>query len=242
MTRQHQPTSHVEIDGRAVAVHVKLNTRARGYVVRLDPRSGQVVVVRPARGSVKKALNFAQENRSWIAARLKERPSQILFEENCVIPFKDIPHTITNCRQAQRGVWAQAAPEQTELPRLCVSGRPEHCARRLTDWLKREARNDLTARTAQHTKTLGLPNCRIQVRDPFSRWGSCSSTGTLSFSWRLIMAPEFVLDYVAAHESAHLKHLNHGKRFWALVDQLTSRRVQAENWLTKQGPDLHRYG
>ncbi len=242
MTRQTEPTGHVEIDGEAVAVRVRLNPRARRYVVRLDPRSGHVVVVAPKRGSVKRALSFAYEHRSWIAARRQERPSPIPFEEGHIIPLRDTPHTITQRPEARRGVWVEAPEGQAGLARLCVSGRPEHGARRLTDWLKREARADITARAALHAHALGLPSGRIQVRDPFSRWGSCSSTGTLSFSWRLILAPEFVLDYVAAHETAHLKHLNHGKQFWAQVDRLAPQRSAAEDWLRVKGPALHRYG
>ncbi len=241
-TPPREPTSHLEIDGGRVAVHVRLNARARNYVIRLDPRSGQVVVVRPARGSVKRALSFAHEHRAWIAARRQERPSPIPFNEGRIIPVRGVPHIICNQTSARRGVWVEAAESQAGTARLCVSGQAEHCARRLADWLKRQARTDLTISAARHAQALGLPKGRIQVRDPFSRWGSCSSTGTLSFSWRLILAPPFILDYVAAHETAHLKHLNHGKQFWTLVDRLTPQRATAEDWLSTQGTDLHRYG
>jgi len=237
--RKNNIPHHVEINGAPVSVEVRAHARARNYVIRLDPRSGAVVVVRPARGSVKRALSFAREHRAWIAARLAERPAPIPFEEGQIIPFRDTPHLIALCPQARRGVWRET---DDGMDRLCVSGLLEHGARRLTDWLKCQARSDLTACAAHHAQVLGLPGGRIQIRDPFSRWGSCSSTGTLSFSWRLILAPPFVLDYVAAHETAHLKHLNHGKRFWGLVDRLTPRRAQAENWLREQGPALHRYG
>ncbi|HEY8013860.1 MAG TPA: M48 family metallopeptidase, partial [Dongiaceae bacterium] len=83
---------------------------------------------------------------------------------------------------------------------------------------------------------------RIGVRDPRSRWGSCSPDGVLNFSWRLILAPRFVMDYVVAHEVAHLRELNHGPRFWRLAETLCPDMDRARDWLAIYGPGLHRYG
>ena len=94
---------------------------------------------------------------------------------------------------------------------------------------------------ARHTLALGKPHGRIAVRDTRSRWGSCSSKGTLSFSWRLVLAPPFVLDYLVAHEVAHLAHMNHSAAFWALARRLAPRMPEAELWLKVHGPVLHRY-
>ena len=114
--------------------------------------------------------------------------------------------------------------------------------RRVSDFFKREARRDLEAAVARHTVALGLPARGVGLRDPVSRWGSCSATGSLNFSWRLVMAPPFVLDYLAAHEVAHLVHLDHSPRFWALTRSLSSDVDRAEAWLTRQGAQLHKYG
>jgi len=127
------------------------------------------------------------------------------------------------------------------IPRLCVAGAYDHAARRLVDWLKVEARKDITHRVNHHAAALGLAPRRISVRDQATRWGSCSSTGNLSFSWRLIFAPAFVLDYVAAHEVAHLRELNHGPRFWRLVRDLMPEMHKARAWLKQNGAELHRY-
>ena len=81
----------------------------------------------------------------------------------------------------------------------------------------------------------------ISLRDQTTRWGSCSASGVLSFSWRLILAPRFVLDYVAAHEVAHLREMNHGPRFWQLVAARVPRLEEAKDWLGNEGSDLHRY-
>jgi predicted metal-dependent hydrolase len=123
-----------------------------------------------------------------------------------------------------------------------VSGQEEAVPGRVRRYLTGEAGRDLRAAVAKHTAALGVPARRIAIRDTKSRWGSCSSTGTLSFSWRLIMAPPLVLDYLAAHEVAHLKELNHSNRFWTLLGELCPATEEAERWLKRHGAELHRYG
>lgn len=105
-----------------------------------------------------------------------------------------------------------------------------------------EAKSDLISRSYHHADKLGLSIGRITIRDQTSRWGSCSSTGNLSYSWRLILAPPAILDYVAAHEVAHLKEMNHGPNFWALVEKTFPALAEAKQWLQVYGLDLHRYG
>jgi predicted metal-dependent hydrolase len=117
-----------------------------------------------------------------------------------------------------------------------------HLKRRLADWLKREARRDLTIASERHAQAMAVSFRRLAIRDQASRWGSCSSDGSLSYSWRLILAPSFVLDYVAAHEVAHLKHMNHGVRFWRLVLTHCPMAPQARLWLKRHGATLHRFG
>jgi predicted metal-dependent hydrolase len=139
--------------------------------------------------------------------------------------------------------WPQGARvPRRRVPRLTVAGEPEHAPRRLLDWLKRQAHQDLRNRVAVHAGRLDLTPARIFVRDQTTRWGSCSTTGALSFSWRLVLAPPFVLDYLAAHEVAHLAHMNHGPRFWAVVERIMPRHEEARAWLRKHGASLHRYG
>ena len=125
---------------------------------------------------------------------------------------------------------------------LCVAGQREHAPRRLQDWLTGQARKDLSDRVAHHAGALGLRPRRISVRDQTSRWGSCSSTGQLCFSWRLVLAPRHVLDYVAAHEVAHLAEMNHSTRFWALVARTFHDMGRSKAWLNAHGRELHCYG
>jgi predicted metal-dependent hydrolase len=125
---------------------------------------------------------------------------------------------------------------------LCVAGLAPHLNRRVADFLQHEAKRDLEAASRRFAADLGLSVRRVRVRDQSSRWGSCSTTGVLSFSWRLILAPRYVLDYLAAHEVAHLVEMNHSARFWRLVTRLAPGHERAKAWLDTHGADLHRYG
>ena len=132
--------------------------------------------------------------------------------------------------------------DETGNALLCVAGSARHIPRRVTDFLKREARKVLAERSRAYALMLGVTIGKIGLRDSASRWGSCSESGSLSYSWRLILAPDFVLDYLAAHEIAHRIELNHSNRFWKLLDSMTPDRVSAEAWLSTQGNGLHRFG
>jgi predicted metal-dependent hydrolase len=125
---------------------------------------------------------------------------------------------------------------------ILVAGEQEFLARRVTDFLRAEARARLTRLVQEKARLAEVTPRRLTVKDTRSRWGSCAASRNLAFSWRLVMAPEFVQDYVAAHEVAHLRHMNHGPRFWALVDSLTAHRPAAMAWLRTEGPRLLRIG
>jgi len=127
-------------------------------------------------------------------------------------------------------------------PIIAVCGDRPHVARRVREFLEAEARRDLAAAVRRHTARLGGTARRVTVGDTTSRWGSCSARGALSFSWRLILAPAYILDYLAAHEVAHLRELNHSHRFWKTVYELCPRTDEAERWLKRHGSDLHRFG
>ncbi|HKM88237.1 MAG TPA: SprT family zinc-dependent metalloprotease, partial [Xanthobacteraceae bacterium] len=125
---------------------------------------------------------------------------------------------------------------------LCVAGDAPHIDRRIGDFLRREAKHDLETASLKFAADLGVKIGRVAVRDQSSRWGSCSTSGVLSFSWRLILAPSYVLDYLAAHEVVHLLEMNHSARFWRLVQRLCPGHERAKVWLDVHGTDLHRYG
>ncbi|MFC6049880.1 M48 family metallopeptidase, partial [Methylobacterium hispanicum] len=123
-----------------------------------------------------------------------------------------------------------------------VSCGEAHVARRAREFLQAEALRDLKLSITHHTERLGQGPARITLRDTRSRWGSCTARGELNFSWRLILAPPLVLDYLVAHEMAHLREMNHSDRFWRLVGELCPNVDAAEAWLKRHGAGLHRYG
>lgn len=227
------------LSAEEVLVQLRRNPRARRYTLRVRAASRDVVLTIPARGTLREAFDFARRHAGWVETRLARLPEVVAFTPGAVIPLRGAPHRIVH-RPGMRGtVWTGA--EEGE-PALYVAGDPAHVARRVGDYLRREARKDIVAAAHRHAGALGVSIARVTLRDTASRWGSCSGTGALSFSWRLILAPPEVLDYLAAHEVAHRREMNHGPRFWATVDRLFPARDAAELWLKKHGPALHRYG
>jgi predicted metal-dependent hydrolase len=228
----------VEIAGRELPVAVRRNARARRLILRLDSTSGLPVLTLPARTGLAEGERFLRKNAGWLAARLAKTQRGAPLSDGCLIPLRGEPCRIVHC--GGRGLVVPSRVDG-EL-RLFVPGAPEHLPRRLTDWLKREARRDLEAAVARHGAALGKQPAALRVGDAKSRWGSCSARRVLTFSWRLILAPPHVLDYLVAHEVAHLVEMNHGARFWALVRRLDPDHETARTWLKRHGGDLHAVG
>jgi predicted metal-dependent hydrolase len=221
-------------------VTLRRHRQARRYTLRIDAVTREVILTIPPRGSLKEARDFVQSHGGWIAARLKRMPAAAPFMHGIEVPLRGVPHRIVHRRGTRGTVWTETDGNGERL--LCVAGDPPHLDRRIAEFLKREARRELENASRRHAESLGVKVKRISVRDQSSRWGSCSSAGVLSFSWRLILAPPFVLDYLAAHEVAHLVELNHSPRFWRLVRRLHPGFERAKSWLDSRGTDLHRYG
>ncbi|HWP24731.1 MAG TPA: SprT family zinc-dependent metalloprotease [Xanthobacteraceae bacterium] len=239
--RAAEPQSiEIVFDQAVYRVRLRRHRQARRYTLRIHAASREVVLTMPLRASVREAKAFAQRHGGWIAARLARLPAVQPFCDGAVIPLRGEPHRIEHRPGARGTAWVEcdAGGEQ----RLCVAGGASHLSRRVEDFLKREAQRDLEAASRRAAERLGVAVKGVAVRDQSSRWGSCSSTGRLSYSWRLIMAPPFVLDYVAVHEVAHLKEMNHSPRFWRLVAAHCPHAKRAKAWLDAHGSDLHRYG
>jgi predicted metal-dependent hydrolase len=229
----------VDCDGAVHLVRLRRHRQARRYTLRVVAVTREAVLTMPPRGSFREARAFAEKHGAWIAARLGRLPRAAPFRQGSELPLRDNVHTIVQ-RRARGTVWTESDRDGRRL--LCVAGDPEHVARRITDFLKREAKRDLEAAVARYADRLGVTVRRISIRDQASRWGSCSTTGALSFSWRLVLAPRFVLDYLAAHEVAHLVEMNHSRRFWRLLGRMCPDMERAKAWLDVHGTDLHRYG
>lgn len=216
-------------------VAIRVNVRARRLQLRVDATARRVEVTLPRGVSAEHGLRFLSAQRRWIAARLAALPPPVPFVEGAVVPVLGIPHSIR--RVSDRG-----APVCIGDGEIRVRGASEHVRRRVRDHLIGLARRELGRRARIYAAHIGRPIARIAVRDTRSRWGSCSAKGALSFSWRLVLMPEAVLDYVVAHEVAHLAEMNHGPRFWRLVETLSPDAAFARAWLKRHRAQVFSYG
>jgi predicted metal-dependent hydrolase len=219
-----------------IPLELRRSPRARRLSLRLDPARNRAVLTVPRSIARARAIDFLARHEGWLKARIASLPPQRPFGDDAIVPVLGVPHRIVGDATSLRG------RIRREGAIITVPGAPEHLARRLTDYLKEEARREIGGRARAKAASLGCRIAALSLRDPRSRWGSCSAGGRLGFSWRLILAPEFVLDYVVAHEVAHLAEMNHGPRFWKLCAGLTGDAPAARAWLKRHGPELHRYG
>lgn len=229
----------VEIGGAAVEVALRVNPRARAYTLRLKPPAHDPVLTLPANGTLGQARAFLDRHRDWLGRHLAAKPAVVAFAPGALVPLRGVPHRLVASGRLRGTVIAGLAEDG---PILTVPGDAGTIDRRVGDFLRKAARADLEAAVARHAATLGKRPRKLTLRDTVSRWGSCSAAGDLSFSWRLILAPAFVLDYLAAHEVAHLAEMNHGPAFWRQCVRLCPRTEEARAWLKANGAALHRYG
>lgn len=200
--------------------------------LRVEARTGEVVLVWPPRGSEKSALRFVSQNRDWIDRKRREGTQPPQISPGMTLDILGCPYVVTHAKG--RGV------TRIEDGKIIVRGDPAHLKRRLKDFLKAEAEKILSLRTREKTENLGLKPRPVRIRDPETRWGSCGADGRIMFSWRLILAPEAVMDYVVAHEVAHRVHMNHGRKFWMLCAALTNDAAASRRWLKVNGQRLLR--
>ena len=222
--------------GASLPVTFLRNARARRASLRVDPARRRIVLTAPLRMARGTAVRFAESQAGWIAARLKRLPAQRPFVDGIELPLFGVRHLVRH-RPGTRGtVWLEGAE-------IHVAGRAEHLPRRLRDWLTSQLRAQLMPLVRDKAGKVERAVKRITVRDSRSRWGSCGPDAAMSFSWRLVFAPPEVLDYLVAHEVAHLVHLNHGPRFWALARRLTAGPIEGpQAWLRANGEALLQYG
>lgn len=224
----------VTLRDQVIPVTVRRNPRARRIILRLDPAQKGAVVTLPTYARDDEALAMVEAQTDWLLARLNRLPEHHPFIDGATVPYLGDDYVVRHVPGRK--------PVSLHAGEIGVSGAPEHLARRLTDWFKAEARREISALADQKTAILDVKRGRISIRDTRSRWGSCAVNGNLSFSWRLVMAPVHVLDYVVAHEVAHIRHHDHSPAFWRTVTEATDHTDQAKAWLNSAGPKLHLYG
>lgn len=224
-------------DGHPIRLRLEVNSKARRLILRLDERRREAVAIAPTKRQIREAVAFARERVDWISTRLQHLPEIVSFSEGSIISYRGAPCRLTATGD---GRLAKLIPGNPAV--LSAPGDPDTLDMRVTRYLKKQAKADLTRCVKRHTATLGVDYKGISVKDTRSRWGSCTADGQLSFSWRLVMAPPPVLDYVAAHECAHLIEMNHSPRFWSHVAACCPDWKRQRAWLRQHGAELQSAG
>lgn len=217
-------------------VDIVRHPRARRTRLSIDPASGRVRLTLPPRVSESAGLRWAQTQQGWIDAQRARLPQPRPFVPGGTVSFDDRLLTID---------WRADAPRRVVFDgdRLIVGGPHEALNRRLLAWMKRQALAVLSAETAEYAALAGVKVSAVSVGDPRGRWGSCSSSGAIRYSWRLMLAPAWVRRATVAHEVAHRVHMNHGPDFHALVAKLyATDPTPARQWLRREGAALHWLG
>ena len=223
---------HVLPGNPPVALTLRRSGRARRISLRVSGLDGKVTLTMPRGVPEREALEFAHSKAGWLRAQLDKQ-----VESTIVTVGTEMPVEGRVLRIESGGGRSVRVVDDTML----VPGAPEAAPARVRAWLKTRARDRLAAASDHYADKLGRPYSRLSLRDTRSRWGSCSAQGGLMYSWRLIMAPPEVLDYVAAHEVAHLAEMNHSPAFWATVEWLLPGFEPSRKWLRDHGSALHRY-
>jgi predicted metal-dependent hydrolase len=214
-----------------VEIDVRRNPRARRLILRVAPGGARLTMTLPLRASMRAARAFAEGQRDWITSALARQPAVTALDFGATVPVDGLPVTLAPA--------GPGAPPGLSDGTLRLRGTAATLPARLAAFLRLAARDRLAGAVDRHAAALGRRPARMTLRDPRSRWGSCTADGTLMFSLRLAMTPPDVLDYVAAHEVAHLAEMNHSPDFWAIVERLRPDWRTRRQWLREYGPALH---
>ena len=219
------------IDGYPIPVEIKRNARAKHISLRIHATKARIVITLPSRSSIRTSLQFLEAKKEWVLAQINKQVFPQAIKDGDTIPILGEKIRITHAPEKPGMAWIEGNA-------LFVTGKAEFLARHVRDFLTSHAKKILSEMTREAAKKIDKSILRIDIRDMHSRWGSCASDGRICFSWRLILAPKEVCEYVVAHEVAHLVHLNHSAAFWNVVDGLYENKESAQSWLKKYGREL----
>lgn len=238
----YQHGQRLRLDGltaEPLILRLSVNRRARRVSIRIDARAGEAVVTAPSARRLDDGVAFARQKAIWISERLAARPAASPLAPGETLLLHGRPVRL----EATGGAGAARLVQTDQGPVILSGGEGEAYARRVENLMKRLARQALTERTEVHLKTLGQRPVRLSITDARSRWGSCSPHNrTIRYSWRVVMAPPAVLDYLAAHEVAHLVHADHSPAYWSVVERLVGDHRPHRKWLRDHGGALHAVG
>lgn len=221
---------------QALNMDIKIikSKKAKRLTLRIDAKERMPVLTVPYRCSSKKAIDFVEEHNQWIKECLAKIPCPKCFEDGEKISLFGKTYTIQHVPQARRGVYI-------ENDIIYVSGAKEFLHRRLCDYIKKAAQKEFSHKSRQLAKKIGCTIKSVCIKDTKSRWGSCSSLNNINYNWRIALAPDFVIDYLLAHEVSHLLHQDHSRSFWQCVKNLHPRCSEGKLWLKNHGKELYQY-
>lgn len=226
----------LDVAGRTLPLVIRQNAQATRMTLRIEP-GGKALKLTVPQGLPQREIDaFLDRHQGWLMTKLARFSHEDELCEGASIPLRGVSHRIERTGKL-RGLTEVRLIEGA--PVLLVSGSEQHLKRRIADFLRKEARRDLEDRVKVHAAAVNRKVKSLTLKDTRSRWGSCSTDGALSFSWRIVMAPPEVLDYLAAHEVAHLREMNHGPGFWSLCESLCPGTPEAKQWLKRNGTMLH---
>lgn len=225
----------LQIAGRTLQLSIVEHARATRLTLRVETGGRGIRVTVPPGVERCEVDRFVARHHSWLEGRVEKLPDQPVLKPGISVPVRGVPHLIVHV-EGKRGV--TRADRNAEGPMLVVFGDQRHLGRRIADYLRKQAKADIEPLVSRHAAAIGRKARSVRFKDTTSRWGSCSAEGNLSFSWRIMMAPPAVIDYLVAHEVAHLKEMNHSAAFWHLCQQLCPRTNQCKSWLKRNGAKL----
>lgn len=223
------------VGGRTLPLRIVENGRARRLTLRIDAGGQGLRITVPPGLRRSEVDSFLHRHQGWLEEKLAKVPDRPNVRPGVKIPLYGVPHLIVH-EPGRRGTVSVQEDEGGRT--IVVHGERIHLPRRVADFLKREARREIGALVEKHTAAVGRKAKAVRFRDTTSRWGSCTSDGTLSFSWRIMMAPRPVINYLVAHEVAHLREMNHGPKFWKLCTELCPDTERCKAWLKRNGSAL----
>ena len=224
----------LSINGERLPLVIKRHRRAKRICLRYNPTQHTISLTLPRHTRVSVGLQFLMQKSEWLMDTLHEIPEKKQIKPGVVVPLLGARVRIKHEPTLEDRYYLDDEA-------LYIGGPREQFQKRLIETLRTIAVSAIDEIASKHARKIGRRIQRISVRDTRSRWGSCSSNGNLAFSWRLVFAPFEVMEYVVAHEVAHLRHMNHSKNFWELVGYLSPDFEAAKDWLRLHGKELYRF-
>ena len=223
---------YIYLNKKIYKVKIKKNLRAKRIILRISNISPYIYLTIPKNENEKNAIDFLLRNKEWVLNELKKIPKKILFLNNSEIPYMGVPHRIVHAGEYTNLIYVYDK-------KIMVFGKKEEISKNLKNWFYHKAKIEILNIAKLKVGFLNKKYNKVKIKDLKSSWGTCGENGNLSFSWRLILAPKHVMEYIVVHELCHLVELNHSKKFWRLVTDLFPQKKLSQDWLKTNGTYLH---